>query len=253
MTVLSVYEQYPSMYDQLYGGEDNERRDFLYWFLDYIKIDKNQRILDMGAGTGSLLIPLQQKGYSIEGIEPFEGMRKEAIRKATLLNVPISIRDGSFQSFIDQPKFQLIFAMNGSLSYVLSIEEVQDAFLRLYDALLDGGYCLIDIMSFHSIIKLYDHPEPQEFSFPEFNVTAFIQHKIDLDNDVWIHTTTAFIDKEGEQQKVKDIHKMSMISLRELKLHAKSAGFKFWFSLQSYQDRPEQRKSGSRILAVFQK
>ncbi|MHA2254002.1 MAG: class I SAM-dependent methyltransferase [Candidatus Kariarchaeaceae archaeon] len=253
MDLPSVYERYSLLYDQLYGGEDSERIEFLYWLLDYIKIDKNHRILDLGAGTGSLLIPLQRKGYSIEGIEPFEGMRKEAIRKATLLKIPISIRDGSFQSFTHQPNFQLIFAMNGSLNYVLSIEELQDAFRRMFDALLDGGYCLIDIMNFHSIIKLYDHPEPQEFSFPEFNVTAFVQHKIDLDNDMWIHNTTAFIDKEGEQQKIKDIHKMAMISLRELKLHAKSAGFKFWFSLQAYQDRPEQRKSGSRIIAVFRK
>jgi SAM-dependent methyltransferase len=216
-------------------------------------IDQNHPILDMGAGTGSLLIPLTKHGYQVEGYEPYNGMRELAIKKARDQQINIVLTDGSFQTLSIKNKYQLIFAMHGSMSYLGDIEEWTDAFERVYDALMPGGFFLIDLINFPSIIKYYDHPEPVELKFQDFIATAFVQHEVELANDTWVNRTVAFIETEGSIKQLNDHHKMAIVTLRELKIHAKITNLQFHFSLQAYEDRPDNRKQGSRLIAIFKK
>ena len=81
---MNLYKNYPVIYEVIYRSNEEETKktlEFLEWIFTYIKISKNNpndTILDLGYGTGRLLIPLSKAGYSIEGIEPFEKMSELA-------------------------------------------------------------------------------------------------------------------------------------------------------------------------------
>ena len=153
----SLYTKFPEWYDYLYGQiEPSQSLKFIEWFLEYKNIEpKNTQhlILDMGSGTGRILIPLTQQGYQIQGMEPYEGMIRIARKKAHEVNTEIKVTQGSFQTLEASEKFQFIFGLDGTMAYLLSSEEYVHAFKNIYNALRPGGLFLVDLMNFYGLIK----------------------------------------------------------------------------------------------------
>ncbi|PWI48089.1 hypothetical protein CEE45_08675 [Candidatus Heimdallarchaeota archaeon B3_Heim] len=261
----SLYTKFPEWYDCLYGQVDIQETssslEFIQWFLKYKDLEpKNpgQIILDMGSGTGRTLIPLTQQGYAVEGMEPFEGMIKIAHKKAKQVNTRITVTQGSYQSLSGSDKYQLIFGINGSMAYLLSSDEFSLAFRNIFRALRPGGIFLVDLMNFYGLIKSYKPPEPQNIEIDGKKALYVLSFKIDLNRTTWTHHARIILSGDEKDDKKKtllyeDIHELSMINLRELQFYAKLAGLNFIENFQSYEDRPYDRKSGIRIIAVFQK
>ena len=261
----TLYTNFPQWYDYLFGQVDIQETspslEFIQWFLKYKKLESNNpehTILDMGSGTGRTLIPLTQQGYTIEGMEPFEGMNEIAYKKAKQVDTSITLTQGSYQTLSANEKYQLIFGLNGTMAYLLSSEDFILAFQNIYNALRPGGLFLVDLMNFYGLIKKYKSPEPQEIDIDGKKALLVISHEIDLDRTTWTHHSRILFssDQINQEQNIvihEDIHELSMINLRELQFYAKSVGFEYIESFQSYEDRPEARKEGMRLIVVFQK
>ena len=180
-------------------------------------------------------------------------MIEQALTKAKESNTEIQIQVGSYQTLSEQEKYQLIFGVNGTMAYLTKSSELEDAFIRIHDALVLGGYFLVDIMNFYSLIKFYKYPEIEELKYDDWRGVALIKHEIDRDLDVWIHKLLLYIEEDGKLKRFEDVHHLGMINLRELKLYARNAGLEFIFNLQSPEDRPDDRKKGNRLIAIFKK
>ncbi len=212
----------------------------------------------MGSGTGRTLIPLTQQGYTIEGMEPYEGMINVAHKKAKQVNTKINVIQGSYQTLSVLEKYKMIFGINGSMAYLLSSEEFVLAFKNIYKALQPGGFFLVDLMNFYGIIKIYKPPEPQEIEIDGKKALLVVSFNIDLNRTTWTHHARILFvtDEQDEKKEIllhEDIHKLVMINLRELQFYAQLADLNFVENFQSFEDRPNDRKSGPRLIAVFQK
>ncbi|MHA1977589.1 MAG: class I SAM-dependent methyltransferase [Candidatus Hodarchaeales archaeon] len=261
----TLYTNFPQWYDYLYGQIDTQATspslEFIQWFLSYKNLEPSNLshiILDMGSGTGRTLIPLTQQGYSIEGMEPFEGMIDIAHKKAKQVDTSITLTQGSYQSLSAREKYRLIFGLNGTMAYLLSSDEFILAFQNIYNALQPEGLFLVDLANFYGLIKNYKSPEPQEIEIEGKEALLVVSHEIDLDRTLWTHhSRIIFSPNEKDQEETvtlfEDIHELVMINLRELQFYAKSVGLKFIENFQCYEDRPDDKKSGSRLIAVFQK
>jgi 2-polyprenyl-3-methyl-5-hydroxy-6-metoxy-1,4-benzoquinol methylase len=148
--VVTIYARDAAMYDAIYGGDDAAALEFIRWLLEFLEINNENDILDMGSGTGTLLIPLVKEGYNIQGVEPFDPMLNRAREKAEEAAVEINIRKGSFETLDDSEEYDLITAINGPLHYV-EPENLHDVMKRVSTALKPGGRCVFDIINFHSI------------------------------------------------------------------------------------------------------
>jgi len=248
---MTIYAQDARLYDLIYGGDDADALAFVRWVLPYLQISKSDPVLDMGAGTGNLLLPLVEDGYAISGMEPFEKMRQYALTKAELAGTAISVTEGSFQTLDVQDQYQLIMAINGPLHYVKP-EELDMVMKNLARALIDDGYVLFDTINFLSLIKNYKYPEPLEFELDDTPATAMVQHHVDLESETWTNRVILFY-QDQEYQKFEDIQEMSMYTKSHLVEVAGRHGLRLSHFFSSYDDRPEERKYGGRLITIFRK
>ena len=123
MVYSDIYRNKAALYDYVYGNidslDEDETLEFVKWFLSYHGFtteDRNKSILDMGCGTGRLLIPLTHQGYSILGMDPYSAMIERATKKAEEKNIEIKIEKGSFQKLEKKESFDLILSINGSMA-----------------------------------------------------------------------------------------------------------------------------------------
>ena len=250
---LSIYKQYPELYDYLFGGEKEDELEFLMWIFAFLNLDKSSPILDMGSGTGRLLLPLTKEGYNVQGMEPYQGMNDIAKNKAKNQEIEVKVENGSFQTLNNEEKYSLIYSINGTMAYLKDINEYEESFSNVARALKPDGFFIVDLMNFFSLIKNYKYPEIQNLVFDKKKILALTNHEVDYENEMWIHKSSIFIQQEDSWNKVDDVHRLNMVNRKELILYGQGAGLEVINIFNSINDRPEIRKGGNRNILVFQK
>ncbi len=105
-------------------------------------LNKNAKTLDVGCGTGDLVISLLQKGFDSYGIDFSSSMIKKAKTEAKLLKLSADrFILNSFFKFATTKKFDFISA-NGFIEYI-SENELKDFISRSYKLLEKHGILVI--------------------------------------------------------------------------------------------------------------
>ena len=103
---------------------------------------KGSSILELGCGTGDILIPLTEEGRTCEGVDKSQEMlAKLHLRHSHIVTYPFDVRE-----FIPETTYDFVLSCNGVFSikgnelesYLLEQEEVTDC-LRRYAALSRNG------------------------------------------------------------------------------------------------------------------
>ena len=113
----------------------DQKHAFVYQFgenvLELLGAQKDERILDLGCGTGYLTSQIQQKGAKVTGIDASPDMIAKA--KATYPEVEFFVKDGT--DFHFDEKFDAVFS-NATLHW---IKNADGAIQSVYNALKPGG------------------------------------------------------------------------------------------------------------------
>ena len=139
MRIDKGYEKVAHLYD-LFDTKNNI--DFFYKFAKEFK-----KVLDIGAGTGRIAIPLAEKGIEVVCIEPSQAMRKQFHLK--LKNYPsiadkITIMDADAKSFELNELFPAAF-LSGSFDHLLDDEERIKSLSNISDHLNNKGRLIFDV------------------------------------------------------------------------------------------------------------
>ncbi|UCH84129.1 MAG: class I SAM-dependent methyltransferase, partial [Candidatus Latescibacterota bacterium] len=99
-------------------------------------LEKQAKILDVGAASGCVVAACNQLGYHCEGVEPWDDARENARRLGEYLDVPIRIDVGSAENLpYDDESFDLVIA-----SFVLEhVLDVDKALSEINRVLKKGG------------------------------------------------------------------------------------------------------------------
>ncbi len=146
------------------------------------QIVKSKKLLDFGAGTGDFLIESKAKGFKINGIEPSEIARDNALKKGIHLF--------SHPSEIEGEKFDII-----TLWHVLEHLPNLDDQLKLFENLLnEEGTLIIAVPNFKS-----------------FDAKHYAQHwaAYDVPRHLWHFSKTSIV-------RLFDKHDMEVISIRPM-------------------------------------
>lgn len=129
--------------------------DDIQFFLDFAKKVQGS-ILEIGAGTGRISIPLAAQGKTITAIDISESMLSHAKEKCDTNNISFVVAD--FLSFSLDKDFELIIAPARVFEHAITDAERKAAFSNCFKHLQQGGYLVLYVWGPPSDTN----PEPPE-------------------------------------------------------------------------------------------
>lgn len=135
----------------------NAFADYYDWEISFMCPDQNAdiafwkeyaarsdgKILEMGAGTGRLTIPLAKAGYNVTALDNSPNMLNILRDKAG--DTPISIIESDMQSFCTEQKFSFIVFPYFSFQHLLTLPEQIHCLQCVKRSLVPGGRIGFDI------------------------------------------------------------------------------------------------------------
>ncbi|MFX0122100.1 MAG: class I SAM-dependent methyltransferase [Candidatus Hodarchaeota archaeon] len=239
MVVDKGYEQAAHLYD-IFDTKDNI--DFFY---KYGK--KTGVILDIGAGTGRIAIPLAERGVEVVCIEPSPAMRNEFLKK--LRNRPelsdkITLIDGEVQTFKMTDMFPAAF-LSGSFDHIPTSDKIV-SFENINRHLKLGGKLIFDIYiggMKDSPLLLTDSVKKGDYEYKRFIGTKILPDNI---IDVLLVYETY---KQGKLiQKIEQRSSAFITTRTEVHLLLKETGFLIQKEYSDYYFSPF--KEGDSLLVI---
>lgn len=107
-------------------------------------LEQTGKALEIGCGTGRLLLPLMQEGFAIEGVDSSMPMLELCRRKAERLSLNPVLYHQAMQDLSLPDRYTTIFIPFCSFMLIEHDKAVQ-ALKRFYDHLVPGGQLLISL------------------------------------------------------------------------------------------------------------
>lgn len=143
-----AYEAIAPVYDSF-----THENDYETWFgLLLPELEKHGlrtgALLDVGCGSGKSLAPMLKRGWQIHGCDISPAMLELAREKAAEADVRLDVAD--MRELPDFGEFDLVWALNDSVNYLLDAEELRAALGGMRRNLAPGGLLLFDVNTLSS-------------------------------------------------------------------------------------------------------
>ncbi|RUR75330.1 class I SAM-dependent DNA methyltransferase [Chlorogloeopsis fritschii PCC 9212] len=133
------YDLWAHIYNQYWGAKYCEHNlPPFEKLLQKFHMYQGANILDLCCGTGHMAQHLIEQGYQVTGLDISEAMLRYARENAP--NAQFICDDARF--FNLPPTFDAVISPSGSLNHMLTIEELQQVFAKVYNSLLNNGVFL---------------------------------------------------------------------------------------------------------------
>ncbi|MGL4648328.1 MAG: class I SAM-dependent methyltransferase [Caldilineaceae bacterium] len=109
---------------------------------------EGQPVLDVGCGTGRLLLDYMQQGVDVDGVDNSPDMLTLAQRKGAALGLQPRLFTQKVETLDLPRKYQVILIPSSSIQLVTDPTMAAAAMRRLYDHMLPGGAIAGSIMTF---------------------------------------------------------------------------------------------------------
>ena len=135
----------------LYDYEYRRRRADLAWYRELARkrLAVGGRILELGAGSGRITIPLARAGYEVVAVDSSKPMLDKLRARVAALPKSVSSRitvaDGDLRSFDVGKRFPLVIAVFNVVEHLYTRPEVDACFKRVVEHLEPGGAFAFDV------------------------------------------------------------------------------------------------------------
>lgn len=205
-----------------------------------------KHILELGSGTGRLLIPLASAGHAVVGIEKSSQMI--ALARKNLQQLPhngqVALVQGEMAAFRIERKFDLILFSHNTLNE-FPVDEMKVALALAAEHLSPGGKVLLDLINPSGItLFIEDDVESFERSFvdPLSGQRIIQSSEVEIDlNQGLIHVRWLFrLVNGGEPAEILFTHETNyhMIYPHELELLLRACGLQMESLYGGYDQEP---------------
>jgi SAM-dependent methyltransferase len=216
-------------------------------------------VLELGCGSGRLLLPIAQAGFRVTGLDRSKSMLNRArklIEKHSLED-RVQLFGNSMTEADAAPggSFGVAILALNSLMHLTSQMEQRKCLQSTFRALDPRGQLLIDIMNPNpEVLRGLDHALSHQGSWEttegsrvdRFTATKVLPASQHIETDLWYDTTS----RDGALRRVHSSFGMRYLHLAELELLLELSGFAEWQIYGSYDLDPFTDHSDRIIVAA---
>jgi ubiquinone/menaquinone biosynthesis C-methylase UbiE len=191
MTTTPSYEYYGMLAEfwDLFRGDTSTWEDRLF-YLDVVK-KYGQPVLDVGCGTGRILLDFMQQGIDIDGVDNSPEMLALLHQKAEKINLHPTVYQQEMTELSLPRKYQTILVPSSSFQLLLDEKLPPIAMDRFYEHLLPGGVLAMPFMTFwkdgepleneftREVVRPEDGATIRRWQYARFDPDTDLEHTID--------------------------------------------------------------------------
>ena len=143
------HDSWSKVYDQVYQASFGQLyEDLTKVTLDFVKAHspKGSRVLDVGAGTGRMSIPLSKLGYQVTAVDASKEMLKVLSEKDT--DHKIETCHSKLQDLSFDKNYETVLCVFSVFCYITDYHELKMALEKLSEMVKTDGYAFIDVPSY---------------------------------------------------------------------------------------------------------
>ncbi|HXQ35506.1 MAG TPA: class I SAM-dependent methyltransferase [Anaerolineales bacterium] len=191
MTTTPSYEYHGMLAEfwDLFRGDTSTWEDRSF-YLDVVK-KYGQPVLDVGCGTGRILLDFMQQGIDIDGVDNSPDMLALLKQKAEKLNLNPTVFQQEMDKLSLPRKYQAILVPSSSFQLLLDEKLPPIAMDRFYEHLLPGGVLAMPFMTLwrsgeqleneftREVVRPEDGSTIRRWQYARFDPDTDLEHTID--------------------------------------------------------------------------
>lgn len=136
------YKKIHSEWYELISDREDHSKEIDFW--SRIIEEAEEPALELGSGTGRVLIPLLEQGLDVVGIDTSKDMMNRCLARCKVKGLQAELHEQSMLDFDLPRKFSLIFLDSGGLGLFISNQDIQATFGRVMAHLKPGGLFIFE-------------------------------------------------------------------------------------------------------------
>lgn len=236
--MTDLFASYARFYDLDYASFDADLA-----MIQHFAARSGSPILELGCGTGRLLVPLAQQGYRITGVDASKAMLDRAHQKlrAADLKERVTLVEQDLRNLELEDRFRLTFAAVNTFLHLETRADQEEVLARIHRHLVPGGLVLLDLFNPDPgrlldargqvvLEKVLDDPQTGH------RLMKFYSDRSDLEEQR-VHVTIFVdeVDGEGRVQRTLFPFSLRYLYRSELELLLRQAGFEVEALYGSYE------------------
>lgn len=211
-----------------------------------------EKILDIACGEGSLAVALAGRGYQVTGIDQSLQMINLAQDRALAAGVEVDFRVEDMRSLPFLEEFNLVTCFFDSLNYMLSVADLQEAFLGAYRALKPRGYYIFDMNTIYGLAVDWMRQE----TYIQNETDDFIElhrQEFDYENTIASMMVTVFRKKGDLWERFDETHRERGYPIADIQFLLTTIGFEIAGMFGSLSKRTSVQTTSSRVWFIARK
>ena len=165
------------------------------------------RVLDMACGTGTMALELSRRGYDMSGVDASEAMLAVARRKVEAADRAIPLHVADLRRVEGLPTFDAVICLYDSMNYMMSPDEMGQAFRQVRPLVQQEGLFLFDVCTEANSIRYFRDMTDREVG----NGFAYVRHSFYRDG---IQTNDFAIRFQVSGESVREVHQQRIYPVR---------------------------------------
>ena len=231
--IVAIYSEYARVYDQ--SGQYSfslKMLSYIQAILDRHPVDGPKVLLDVACGTGTFAMEMADRGWQVVGLDASEAMLEQARLKAAARQLDAAWLRADLREFTIREPVGLVTCLYDSMNYMLTADDLLNAFRRAYAALRPGGLFAFDMNTSWAFESVWN--DATYFTDSD-DLSVVMQSQFDPQRRRAYVTVTCFerngTDTDGNSlnsyRKLQERHVEQAFPTEQVATHLVDAGFRF--------------------------